>query len=273
MGLKICSLNSGSNANCYYVGNDTDAILVDAGLGVRETERRFKKAGLSLETLKAIFISHEHSDHITGLATLSKKYKLPVYISPATFFQTRLTIAPELLRYFTGPGNIIIGSLVVTPFVKSHDAVDPYSFLISGNDVRVGVFTDMGHACDELVEHFRLCHAAFLESNYCDTMLANGPYPAHLKKRIGSNKGHLSNAQALELFLQHRTPQLQHLVLAHLSKNNNRPATVEELFKPHAGTVQISVASRNEAGPVIEVSGSPGEALPSLQRKGQLSLF
>lgn len=271
MGLRFCSLNSGSNANCYYVGNDRDAVLVDAGLSCRETERRMNMAGLNMGSVKAIFISHEHIDHITGLPGISKKYRLPVYITPQTLAFSNMPVATELVASFSANETVTVGSLSVTGFSKSHDAADPHSFIISDGKVNVGVFTDIGHACKEVIRYFKLCHAVFLESNYCDTLLANGHYPPHLKKRINGRNGHLSNAQALELFTLHRPKQLQHLVLSHLSKNNNDPALVNRLFSEQAGNVQVYVASRYEASPVFDVESS--SVLPSEQKAAQLSLF
>lgn len=272
MGLRFCSLNSGSNANCYYVGNDDDAVLVDAGLSCRETERRMNIAGLRMDKVRAIFISHEHIDHITGLPALSKKHRLPVYITPQTFTWSKMPVEAELITPFSANETVTIGSLSITGFLKSHDAADPHSFLISDGKVNVGVFTDIGHCDQEVIRYFKLCHAVFLESNYCETMLANGHYPPHLKKRISGKKGHLSNAQALELFTMHRPKQLRHLILSHLSKNNNDPALVNRLFSEQSGNVQVYVASRYEASPVFYVHSEA--AVPAVQQKiEQLSLF
>jgi phosphoribosyl 1,2-cyclic phosphodiesterase len=275
MGLYFCSLNSGSNANCYYIGNEHDAILVDAGLSCRETERRITRTGLRMEKVKAVFISHEHIDHITGLPALSKKFSLPVYITPKTLSGANLPVEDTLVRHFAANETVNIGTLQVTGFLKPHDAADPHSFLVSDGRVNVGVFTDIGHADKELIRHFKRCHAAILESNYCDTMLANGHYPPYLKKRISGKKGHLSNAQALELFTLHRPKQLRHLVLAHLSKNNNDPALVNRLFSEQAGHTQVFVASRYEASPVFFTG--PGEkrmaAVVPTSGNSQLSLF
>jgi phosphoribosyl 1,2-cyclic phosphodiesterase len=277
MGLTICSLNSGSNANCYYIGNDSEAVLVDAGLSCRETERRLKKTGLAIEKIKAVFVSHEHADHITGVPALSKKYQLPVYITAATLAGSRLPIAPNLVRSFVALEPVIIGGLMITPFSKWHDAADPHSFLVSYNDTQVGVFTDIGHACKEVCRYFQECDAAFLEANYCENMLENGNYPLYLKKRISSNRGHLSNTQALELFLQYRSPRLTHLILSHLSKNNNDPQLVHNLFAAKAENVTITVASRYAATNVFIIERMAGR--PATRKKNpspktaQLSLF
>lgn len=261
MSLFIASLNSGSNGNCYYIGNDREAILVDAGISCREVEKRMKRLNLSLQKLKAVFISHEHFDHIRGLPILAKKYQLPVYISPDTLRYGGLKIEKHLIRYFQGNERISIGELIIQSFSKLHDAADPYSFLVSCREIRTGVFTDIGAPCRQLVQHFQQCHAAFLESNYDDEMLDKGGYPFYLKKRIRGGKGHLSNKQALELFLEHRPSFMSHLLLSHLSNNNNCPNLVRELFQPHAGQTKIIVASRFEETELFCIKNEQAEVV------------
>ncbi|MDZ4793627.1 MAG: MBL fold metallo-hydrolase [Bacteroidota bacterium] len=278
MSLFISSLNSGSNANCYYVDNSQEAVLIDAGLSCRETVSRMEQLGLSIEKVKAIFVSHEHGDHITGLPGLSKKYRLPVYITPPTLAGSKLPIEPSLVFSFRKNKPTRIGNLSVLPFSKSHDAADPYSFMVSGHGVNVGIITDIGYACKQVIQHFGQCHAAFLESNYCVDMLANGSYPYHLKQRISGDQGHLSNAQAMELFLQYKSPDLQLLILSHLSKNNNSPELVEKLFNQGAGDTKIIVASRYAATPVFCIPANAVTPSPEPRRrktpdKRQLSLF
>jgi phosphoribosyl 1,2-cyclic phosphodiesterase len=251
--MYIASLNSGSNANCYYVGTKQDAILVDAGLSCRETEKRIRRLGLDMDRIRGIFISHEHSDHINGLATLSNKFRLPVYITRGTQAFGKAWVDKKFLNRFTPHQAIGIGEMSVTAFPKFHDAGDPHSFIISSGYVRVGVFTDIGRVCKQVITHFRQCHAAFLEANYDEDMLVNGAYPALLKKRIMGGDGHLSNAQALELFRKHRPPFMTHLVLSHLSHNNNHPDIVSRLFQPYQGHVNICIASRFEETELFEV--------------------
>lgn len=277
MALYITSLNSGSNANCYYIGTNDDAVLIDAGLSCRETEKRMKHLGLSMEKIRAIFISHEHTDHINGLAGIAKKYHVPVYITDATFSNCYLSITLNQRTTFAHNHVIGVGEMKVSAFKKSHDATDPYSFMISANGINIGIITDIGYACNEVINCFSKCHAVFLESNYCEEMLANGNYPYHLKRRIAGEQGHLSNTQALELFKKHRSKYLQLLILSHLSKNNNTPEKVADLFQPHAGNTKIIVASRYEATPVFCIETSTTEILHNRKvlRKNetQLSLF
>lgn len=256
MSLFVASLNSGSNGNCYYIGNETEAVLVDAGISCRETERRMKRLGLPMQKVKAIFISHEHSDHINGIAVLSKKYKLPVYITPATLQNSRLQLEHHLVAPFKAYEPVNVGSITVSAFPKFHDAAHAHSFTITCKSITVGVFTDIGIACKHLTDHFSKCHAAFLETNYDEDMLEKGRYPRHLKRRISGGLGHLSNRQALEVFLTHRSAFMSHLFLSHLSQDNNRPELVYELFTKHANGTEIVVASRYAETQVYYIDGS-----------------
>lgn len=267
MSLFITSLNSGSNGNCYYVGNDTEAVLIDAGISCREIEKRMKRLGLFIEKVKAVFVSHEHSDHIKGLPVLVKKYQLPVYITPLTMRRGGLIFDEHLLKSFIAHEAVSIGQLSIIPFPKFHDASDPYSFIVSGNHICVGVFTDIGVPCNHLKHYFKQCHAAFLEANYDEEMLEKGNYPFHLKKRIRGGLGHLSNKQALELFLSHRPRFMSYLLLSHLSKNNNSPELVQNLFNAHAENVRVVIASRYQETEVFHICTSEIlEAIPVSHR-------
>lgn len=272
MSLFISSINSGSNGNCYYIGNHHDAVLIDVGLSCKEIEKRMLRSGLSMKKVRAIFISHEHIDHIRGVEVISKKHHIPVYINEKTYANGRVKIKEDLLRSFEDEETVSIHSLNVIPFFKSHDAADPYSFSVEHDGIRIGVFTDMGIACEKLVAHFSRCHAAFLEANYDDDMLENGHYPVYLKNRIRSEHGHLSNAQALELFRDHRPEFLQHLFLAHLSKENNSPELVHELFSAHAGNTRVVVASRYEESEVFRIGKNKEGEETDLKGQFQLQL-
>jgi phosphoribosyl 1,2-cyclic phosphodiesterase len=278
MSLFIASLNSGSNGNCYYIGNDQDAVLIDAGISCRETERRMARLNLHMAKVKAIFISHEHGDHIRGLTVLAKKYRLPVYITPATLRNSPVQLEPLNTFSFEAFKPVNIGTLFVTSFPKLHDAADPHSFLISGNDTTVGVFTDIGACCSNVIDHFQRCDAVFLETNYDAKMLEEGFYPFHLKKRIRGGHGHLSNHQALQLCQAQRSPSLSHILLSHLSRENNDPFLALELFQDNFPDINISVASRFEESQVFHIKAGnaftplPPRSLEAL-RSSQMTLF
>jgi phosphoribosyl 1,2-cyclic phosphodiesterase len=276
MSLFIASLNSGSNGNCYYVGNKAEAVLIDAGISCRETEKRMMRLGLSLKNIKAIFISHEHDDHIAGLETLSAKYQIPVYITEATLHNCRLAVQKHLIRYFSSNERINIGSLTIKAFQKLHDACDPHSFIVNDDEnICAGILTDIGTACTQVIYHFKQCHAVFLEANYDDEMLAAGNYPYFLKKRISGGNGHLSNTAALELFCRHRSANLTHLVLSHLSKNNNHPQLVENLFTQHCGNTKVIVASRYHETEVYHIQQTSAAPQKNIYHNSivQLSMF
>ncbi len=257
MSLYITSINSGSNGNCYYIGNQREAVLIDAGISCRETERRMERMGLSINRVKAIFISHEHSDHTYGTEMISRRYQLPVYISENTHRHSKLRLEEELVQPLKAYETVRIGDLEVNAFPKLHDASEPHSFTITGGGITIGVLTDIGSLCEHVIKNFSRCHAVFLETNYDEVMLAEGRYPPFLKTRIHGDHGHLSNLQALELFRVHRSPHLTHLLLSHLSRDNNDPRRVLELFQKHARGIHVSIASRDQESAVFCIDGSP----------------
>jgi phosphoribosyl 1,2-cyclic phosphodiesterase len=218
------------------------------------------RAGLSLKKVKAIFVSHEHHDHIRGIPVLARKYQIPVYINTRTLQHGSLTLDPHLVRHFSNYDDIAVGGLSITAFPKFHDAADPCSFIVSGNKVRVGIFTDIGFPCEHVIAHFKQCHAAFLEANYDSLMLANGNYPYHLKRRITGGRGHLSNMQAVEVFKTHKPEYMSHVFLSHLSKDNNCPDLVKSIFAGCAGSTKVVVASRYQETEVYEIAASATES-------------
>ncbi|HVZ56285.1 MAG TPA: MBL fold metallo-hydrolase, partial [Chitinophagaceae bacterium] len=155
MSLFISSLNSGSNGNCYYIGNGREAVLIDAGISCREIENRLERLQVPVEQVKALFVSHEHADHIKGVERFSSRHQVPVYVTPATRREARLKLDKHRSFSFRAHDPVTVGGLQITAFPKQHDAVDPYRFVVSDGHTRVGVFTDIGTVCDTLVEYFR----------------------------------------------------------------------------------------------------------------------
>ncbi len=253
-------------------------MLIDAGISCRETERRLKRLELSIKKIKGIFITHEHADHINGVSRLSRKHQIPVYITADTVLHGRLNLKDHLVIPFRAYEPIAIGNLLVTAFPKFHDAIDPHSFMVGDHEVNVGVFTDTGISCKHTVKHFAQCHAAFLESNYDEKMLETGSYPMSLKNRIRDGRGHLSNMQALQLFVNHKPAFMSHLFLSHLSENNNTPEIVSELFNKIAGKTEIIIASREIETSLYHIKNHLGtrhltaRIIPGTA-KTQLSLF
>lgn len=275
MSLFVASLNSGSNGNCYYIGNRNEAILIDAGISCRETERRLRRLGLSLTNVKAIFVTHEHADHVCGIPSIYKKFKIPLYISTRTLLKAQLK---KVEAYNFKPYEpVSIGGLTIRAFPILHDAIDPHNFTISNEQVNVGVFTDIGKITDHIIQNFKQCHAAFLESNYDDELLETGRYPVALKNRIKGGNGHLSNIQAAKLFTEHRPTFMSHLFLGHLSRNNNSPGIVQNLFDGISDATEIVIASRYKETKLFAIH-APTESQAHSLYKGvvlpvQLKLF
>src|SRR5690606_11991400 len=159
----------------------------------------------------------------------------------------------DAVNYFTAEKPISIGTLKVTAFEKHHDAAHPHSFIVEHYNTCIGVFTDLGIVCDNLIRYFKMCDAAFLEANYCEDMLKNSRYSYFLKRRISGGKGHLSNRQALQLFKEHQSPKLQLLLLSHLSRENNSPELVKELFEAETISTEIVIASRERETAVYHI--------------------
>jgi phosphoribosyl 1,2-cyclic phosphodiesterase len=254
--LSICAIASGSNGNCYYVGNSNEAILIDAGISARQTVERLKMRNLDPLRIKAVFISHEHSDHTSGVRVLSKRLRVPVYITSQTYMAMYPNHRPASPRFFNPGCEITIGPFTIYPFSKRHDAAEPCSFRIAYNGLHTGVFTDIGSPCDNVIQNLSQCHVVFLESNYDEKMLWGGSYPWPLKKRIASEFGHLSNDQAYDLLQSCSGKHLRDVFLSHLSAENNTPDTAFSRFASFFGKVNIHLTSRYEAGEVVRISGS-----------------
>lgn len=243
--IELCALASGSNGNCYYVGNEMDALLVDAGISAKQILIRLNEAGLDASKIRGIFVSHEHSDHIRGVSVLSKRLGIPAWFSQGTFDSLSEPDRPERTNIFIPGKAVKSSSFTIHPFLKNHDAVEPCSFRIEHDDWHIGVFTDIGEACTQLINHLRKCHALFLETNYDEKMLWEGSYPYILKRRVASSHGHLSNDQAFELIRDYAGPELVHVFLSHLSGENNRPEIAEARFQTLTDRFNVQLTSRH----------------------------
>lgn len=252
----MASIASGSNGNCYYVENDDDAVLIDAGVSTKQIVERMARLGLSLSKLRGVFISHEHTDHIRGIDVFSRKHAVPVFMTQKTHASSGCFIKDNPVSFFSPGKPVQMGSIRVHPFLKSHDAIEPCGFSVSSGSSRVAVLTDVGLHCENVIEHIRNADALFLESNYDDQMLKTGPYPVHLKKRIASDRGHLSNTQAGMITLEYATTRLKHVFLSHLSANNNTPELALATFRRITNErselkLEVRIASREKESPVI----------------------
>ena len=251
--LAVCVLASGSRGNAIFISDGVTGILLDAGLSAAEIKRRLKSRGLSPKDLCAILLSHEHSDHIQSVGVLSRQLKLPIYLSRKIKKKAPLGNSVHKLQTFDCGLPFQINKMTVHPFSISHDAADPVGFTIAQNGSRIGIATDLGNVTPHVKSQLKDCQLLILEANHDPQMLINGPYPWPLKKRIQSQRGHLSNQQSKHLLqeLQHR--QLQHVILAHLSEINNNPqkvlAEITSAFSRHKP--RLTVASQHHSSEII----------------------
>ncbi len=258
--LSVCVLASGSKGNAIHVSDGETNVLFDAGLSGKEIQRRMDLRGLCFESLDAIVISHEHNDHIKGAGVLSRKLKIPVYISERTFLAAEPVMGkPHDLRAIDCGIPFRIDGLTIHPFSISHDAVDPSGFSIEKNGTKIGLATDLGVANLVVREHLKFSNLLIIESNHDPVMLIeNDNYPWPLKQRVKGRKGHLANEDTAALLAELAHDNLHHVILAHLSEENNSPdmALASAVQALAGATATLSVASQHEPGEVIHVSGA-----------------
>ena len=254
--VEICALASGSNGNCYYIGNKEEAVLIDAGLSFKQILNRMAERELDPKQIRALFITHEHGDHVRGARVLGKKLDIPVYMTDGTFKASFSTWQP--ISYLAIQNNVpvTVGAFTIFPILKNHDAAEPTSFRVVHQNTSIGVFTDIGSPCENVKNHLNQCHALFLETNYDQQMLKEGPYPFYLKARIESEVGHLSNTQAYELLKEHAHQSLECVFLSHLSKENNKPELALNEFRLLEEKFLVKVTDRYAASELYTVLSS-----------------
>lgn len=249
--MRLASLGSGSKGNGTLVRAGDTLVLVDCGFTLKETELRLRARGLAPDDLDAVLITHEHGDHVRGAGALARKYKTPLYSS----FGTARAVDGRAAGFHKAdwrevrPGRLFrIGDLAVTPVTVPHDALEPCQYRFAWQGRELGVLTDLGSLTPHVVDAYRECDALMLECNHEPDLLANGPYPASLKRRVGGNLGHLSNQQAATLLGHCNVDRLQHLVLSHLSEQNNTPEhALTQIHQAVAfGRERIRVASQKQ---------------------------
>lgn len=257
MGVICFSLNSGSNGNCIYVEDEGEGLLFDAGISGKRTAERLALHGRDVRDVRAVIITHDHADHIRCAGILSRKFGLPVYMTRRTHQAgqrwCRLGRIADL-RFFRPHQALRFGPLTVRTRPTPHDAAEPVAVTVSSCGRRVGILTDLGCVFDGLAGMIGSLDAAFLESNYDPDMLATGPYPQAVKRRIAGAGGHLSNAEAAELVAAAGNGRLQWVALSHLSEVNNTAELALTTFRRIAGRRWPAVvASRYGPGRVMEV--------------------
>lgn len=248
MALRFASLGSGSRGNATLVQAGDTCLLVDCGFTIKETERRLACLGLTVADISALLVTHEHSDHIKGVGPLARRHGLSVYSSFGTHHAVaggRKSLQGVQWHELRLGRPLMLGTIEVEPVAVPHDAREPCQFVFRYKQQQLGVLTDLGSVTEHVINSYRGCDALLLECNHDVDMLAVGPYPASLKRRVGGNYGHLNNHQAAALLQQLECERLQHLVLSHLSEHNNRPDLALAAISPLLDNDRIVVASQD----------------------------
>lgn len=277
--FAVSVLSSGSTGNSIYVKAGRTELLFDAGLSRRTIFSHLNTIGASPDDIDALFISHEHSDHVKGIGPVQRALRIPVYATKGTLKGSSVFLGKvDDLRHFTGGlihlDSVELGNTLITPVRVAHDANDPTGYIIEHKGKRLGIFTDLGRVTSAVKGAFSTVHCAVLEANHCIDMLWNGPYPLYLKERIASPHGHLSNESAALLLIESASPELKSVFLAHRSINNNTPERAhivldharKELKRGgngHSGRIALVHTSR--AGPTGLVA--VGKALGKTETK------
>lgn len=247
--MELISLASGSSGNCYYVHHNEEAILIDAGLSAKQTFLKLAQAKQNPEKIKALFITHEHSDHIRGADVIARALNIPIIGTQHTLHARALTKNPRLLKYMKNTDKEKIGLFTVDAVPKSHTAADPVAFVVRAHTSHeaVAIITDLGIVTSEIAETIAAATCVVIESNHDVQMLDKGSYPHYLKNWIRSEEGHLSNMQAAEAIVQHASKKLHTVMLAHLSQHNNTTLLAEVTMMTH-------IKKRKDIAPRIIIS-------------------
>ncbi|MCU0409201.1 MAG: MBL fold metallo-hydrolase [Bacteroidales bacterium] len=262
MSLNFYSLSSGSSGNCYYVGNEFHGILIDAGISARSVRKFLAEAGISMQTIMGVFVTHNHIDHTRGLEGLTGKNNIPAFATPGiwkSILPHHSKIPPDSIREIQMQQIVHLAGLDIEVFPVCHDAPETVGVHIREAGKSITIATDLGHVCPTAATYIRSANLLVIESNYDENMLLNGGYPPFLKARIQSDYGHLGNHQTSAFLAENMNGNLDIVCLAHLSRNNNTPElalgtlhrTLSERGISTDGDQQIIVLNRNKPTDII----------------------
>ncbi len=272
--MFVAPLSSGSAGNAYWFESDGTSILVDAGIGPRDTKKRLELVGRDLSKLSAIVVTHEHYDHIRGAEKIARKYEVPIYLTRGTLEASRIDRNETKTVVFDNDSTFTIGELQVHACRTIHDAADPACFVVESRDgTRVGLASDLGTVNPEVMRHLSGCDGLFFEANHDLDMLRSGTYPWSLKRRIMSRFGHLSNDDSVSAVQRLLGAELKTLCMIHLSQKNNHESIVRDmctrLLRRTGASIDFSIARQFDPTGLFDVARRRPRSAPP----GQLSLF
>lgn len=235
--LKFICLGSGSCGNCYYLMTGEGGILIDAGIGIRSIKKVFREYGLSLSHLKAIFVTHEHADHIKAVGVVSNEFRIPVFATESVHmgmmrnYNMTVKVKTENVRVLTKNETVRMAGFQITPFEVPHDSADNVGYRLEADDKTFCLITDAGCVTEAIKENVSRADYLVIEANYDANMLAMGPYPVYLKRRISGGTGHMCNDDTAKLLAENGFERLKHVWLCHLSEENNHPELVRKTIE------------------------------------------
>jgi phosphoribosyl 1,2-cyclic phosphodiesterase len=240
--IQFSLLGSGSSGNALLIKTNAAKILVDCGLSFKQLRLRAAEVGETIDDLAAVFVTHEHSDHVNGLGVLTRRLAVPVYMTQGTYQNLPKSLGLlDGVRFFEAGDTVAIGDLEVDSFSVVHDAADPVSYVLRSNGAALGIAADLGHATALVKQRLAGVHALIIESNYCPDMLQTSSYPIQVRQRINGRTGHLSNADMASLLAHVAHDALQRVVLIHISDENNTHELAKQRATQALGAFQIPV--------------------------------
>ena len=250
--MQFSSLGSGSKGNCTVVRNGKSTLLIDCGFGITKTIESLVARGVDPHTVSAIFVTHEHGDHIRGVRMLANRFNIPVYATSGTFSKIA-SLNSMLVNVIEGGDVISIQGIKVRSVEVPHDAREPTQFVVESPNERFGLLTDIGSINDMVVDHYSECDSLFVESNHDIDMLWSGNDPEFLKQRVSSDLGHLSNGQAKEFLARVRHSRLNNVVIGHVSQRNNNTAVLQREYEQLNRELSLTIATQETGTPWLSV--------------------
>lgn len=256
--MRFACLGSGSRGNASLLEAGDDRVLIDCGLPGGEVESRLRRLGVDPATIGAIVVTHEHGDHLRSVATVARRFRIPVWMTAGTRTHLRRSEGVDVRLFHSHGERISVGALGIEPFPVPHDAREPCQFLFESGTLRFGMLTDSGHITSHIATRLERCDALLLECNHDSKMLRTGPYPHQLQVRVGGRYGHLSNSQAASFAKRLDPARVRWLIAGHISEKNNSEALVRQALGDAAPRLadRVVVARQDQPLDWIDLAGA-----------------